>query len=278
MISKLPYYAYFRDYLQAEKSDKTVVLFCKSLYVFLIVKIIFLWPVLHDLVAYSPYEFTSPLRYVIYGPVKLAQWNLDVFLIGLLLLLLVALKVRLNYFTSALIAWLSFCLTRLAGPIASGSDSILNLFLLLAVGLSDWPAFKATSLRSSQSMISNFALLICRIQLALIYLLSGFDKLTSEAWRSGDAMYSIINLEYFSNPALEFHFSESMCAVLAWGVILFELGFPFLIWFRRFRIPILAMGVCFHIGIIFFLSLPDFGVIMIVTYLLFLPESVSGKW
>ncbi len=121
-------------------------------------------------------------------------------------------------------------------------------------------------------MISNFVLLLCRIQLALIYLLSGFNKLTSEAWRSGDAIYSIANLEYLNNPALSFHFNESMAMVLAWGVILFELAFPVLIWFRRFRIPVLFLGVCFHIGIIFFLSLPDFGVVMILTYSLFLPS------
>ena len=278
MISNLPYYASFRDYLQTERSEKTVVLFCKSLYVFLILKIIFLWPALHDLVTYSPFQFTSAWRYVIYAPIKLAQWNLDVFLIGLVLILIIVLRVGLNYFTSALIFWLSFCISRLTGTMANGSDSILNLFLLLAIGFSDRPAFKAPSLRSSQSMVSNFVLFLCRIQLALIYLLSGFDKLTSDAWRSGDAIYSIMNLEYFSNPTTTFYLNESICAVLAWGVILFELGFPFLIWFRRFRFPILAMGICFHIGIIFFLSLPDFGVIMIMTYLLFVPNSAAGKW
>jgi len=276
VISKLPYYSHFRDYLLAENKERTVTLFCKSLYVFLIVKIVFLWPVVHDIVAYSPFEFTSGWRYVIYVPVKLAQWNLDVFLVILLLLLLVALKVRINYFTSVLIYWFSFSLTRLLGPVANGSDYVLNLFLMLSIGLPVWPAFKP-SLRSSQIMISNFVFLFCRIQLALIYLLSGFNKITSEAWRSGDAIYSIMNLEYFTNPALPFHFSEWGCLIVAWGVILFELGFPFLIWFRKFRIPILVMGVCFHIGIIFFLSLPDFGVIMILTYGLFLEMQYQVK-
>jgi len=276
VISKLPYYIHFRDYLQAENKERTVALFCKSLYVFLIIKIVFLWPVVHDVVAYSPFEFTAGWRYVLYVPVKLAQWNLNLFLFILLVLLLIAL-VRTNYFTSALIYWFSFSLSRLIGPVANGSDYVLNLFLMLSIGLPVWPAFKSPSLRSFQIMLSNFVFLFCRIQLALIYLLSGFNKITSEAWRSGDAIYSIMNLEYFINPALPFHFSEWGCLIVAWGVILFELGFPFLIWFRRFRIPILVMGVCFHIGIVFFLSLPDFGVIMILTYGLFLKMQYQVK-
>jgi len=271
----MTYYASFRDYLQAEKSEKTFVLFCKSLYVFLIVKIVFLWPVLHDMLAYSPFQFSSAWREVVYAPIRLAQWDLDAFLIAFLVVLLLGLKLRLNYFSSALICWLSFCLSRLTGTLANGSDSILNLFLLIAIGHSYWPAFKTPSLKSSQIMMANFVLLLCRIQLALIYLLSGFNKLTSQAWQSGDAIYSIINLEYFSNPTLAFSFNEPMCTVLAWGVILFELGFSVLIWFKPFRIPMLCMGVCFHIGIIFFLSLPDFGVVMMLTYLLFLQRGYS---
>jgi len=272
MIRNLPYYARFSDYLQTENNEWRITLFCKSLYAFLIVKVIFLWPVLHDAVAFLPYEFTSAWRHVIYAPVKAAQWNLDAFLITLLSILVAGLKFRINYFTSVMIGWMSFSLSRLTGSMANGSDSILNLFLLLSTGLSTRPAFREPSIRSSQIMLSNFVFLFCRIQLALIYALSGFNKLASEAWRSGDAIYSIINLEYFFNPTLSPHFHEAWCKVLAWGVILFELGFPILIWFKRFRIPILCMGVCFHIGIVLILSLPDFGAVMMLTYLLFLPR------
>jgi len=266
------YQTYFSNFLQAENHARLITFFCKPLYAFLFAKIIFLWPVLHDSVRYLPYEFTSPLRHVIYAPIKLAQFDLNAFLISTLILLLVAMVIRINYFTSALIFWLSFNLSRLAFPVANGSDYVLNLFLFLSVFLPVAPSFKSASLRNAQHIISNFAFLLCRTQLALIYVLSGFDKMTSNAWRTGDAVYSIINLDYFINPRLSISFNETVYTMLAWAIILFELSFPFLIWFKQFRVYVLVAGITFHIGIIFFLSLPDFGTVMIITYCLFIPE------
>lgn len=265
------------SFLQEENQFRfSITIFCKSLYAFLFLKILFLWPILPGVLKHLPYEFASPLHYFIYAPIKLAQFNLNVFLVSMLLLLLLALLVSVNYFTSALIFWLSFSLSRIAFPVANGSDYVLNLFLFFSIFLSVVPACKSVFLRNAQHIISNFAFLFCRVQLSLIYVLSGFDKLTSNAWRTGDAVFSIVNLEYFINPHLHGAFNESLYGVLAWTVILFELGFPFLIWFKQFRVYALVVGVIFHLGIIFILSLPDFGIVMILTYSLFIPYR-NGK-
>jgi len=273
-VSRFRYPLFFAHYLHAKNAGKTSVIFCKSLYSFLILKIIFLWPVLQEMVKYSPYKFVSWRSHFFYAPIKLAQANLDLFLVAGLVLLAIALVVRVNYFTALLICWLSFCLTRLTGFLASGSEQVLNLFLLLSLFLSQRPVLKTETLRSAQVIISNFAFLLCRIQLALIYAVSGVDKLFSKAWRSGDAVYSIMHLEFFFNPVIPVDLNEWMYKILAWAVILFELSFPILIWYRRFRLPFLILGVIFHLGIFFFLSLPDFGVVMILTYTIFLP----GNW
>jgi len=257
--------------LHEERKRLTISIFCKSLYVFLFLKILFLWPVLHDVHQYSPYELRSSLHYFLYAPIKLAQFDLNIFLVSILILLLLALIQRVNYFISALIFWFSFSLSRLAFPIANGSDYVLNLFLFLSIFLAVVPAGKSDSLRNVQHVISNFAFLISKIQLSLIYVLSGFDKITSHAWRSGDAVYSIINLEYFINPNLPIPDNQTLYRVLAWSIILIELTFPLLIWFTRFRTYALVAGIFFHVGIIFVLSLPDFGIVMILTYCLFIP-------
>ncbi len=265
------YRTLFVSILQEKDHERlSITIFCKSLYVFLFLKIIFLWPVLPNVLRYLPYEFRSPLHYFIFAPITLAQYNLNVFLVSMLLLLMLALIVRVNYFTSALIFWLSFSLSRLAIPIANGSDYVLNLFLFFSIFLSITPAFKSEALHSTQQIISNFTFLFCRIQLSLIYVLSGFDKLTSHAWRSGDAVYSISNLEYFINPHLFISGNQTLFEVSAWTIILFELTFPLLIWFRRFRVYALLAGVIFHVGIIFVLSLPDFGIVMLLMYSLFI--------
>lgn len=261
----------FLNYILTKRERLPIAVFCKSLYAFLILKILFLWPVLAEGQRYFPHEFPSLLHKIIYAPVTLAQYNLTVFLTGILILLAVGLLVRINYVIGALVFWFSLSLTRLAYPFVNGSDYVLNLFLFLAIFLAVVPAFKKESLREAQYIVSNFSLLVCKIQLCLIYILSGFDKLTSAAWRSGDAVFSITNLDYFMNPHLSISASKGLYMVMAWMIILFELSFPVLIWFKRFRVYALAGGVIFHLVIIFGLSLPDFGLIMLLLYSLFIP-------
>ena len=71
-----------------------------------------------------------------------------------------------------------------------------------------------------------------------------------------------------TNPGLNF--------ILAWLVILFELLFPILVWWRRLRLVMIGIGIVFHIVIWIFLSLPDFGLIMIVAYSIFLGDGSLG--
>ena len=241
-----------------------ITFFCKSLYAFLFLKVIFSWPVLQKIVHYSDSVFWD-------------QYKLQAFVIVILISLLVALVVRVNYLVSTIIFLLSFFLSRLSKPITNGSDLVLNLFLFISIFLSARPAFQ----NEIQRVFSNAAMLFCRVQLALIYLLSGFDKLRSVAWRSGDAIFSITNLRYFFEPLVDIHVSKTWFMFAGWGIIIFELAFAFLIWVPKFRVPLLWMGVVFHLVIIFLLNLPDFGLLMILTYGIFIPfreeKRISGK-
>lgn len=269
--------AYFSDYLHQKHEGLAIAIFCKSLYVFLVLKIVFIWSVLPENLQYFPYEFQSLLHYIIYAPINLAQYNASVFLLLMLTVLLAGLVLRVNYVTGVLILWLSFSLTRLGFPLVNGSDYVLNLFLFLSIFLSVTPAFKSESLRSKQQVISNFTFLVCKIQLCLIYVFSGFDKLISAAWRSGDAVFSITNLEYFISPHLSIPTNKSLYLVLAWLIIVFELSFPIMVWFKRLRVYALAGGVVFHLVIIFALSLPDFGLLMLLMYSLFISFGKQRK-
>lgn len=259
----------FDQTLQHDHNRLQVAVFCKSLYAFLVLKIIFLWSVLPVSQHYFPFQFRSSLHHVLFAPAKLAQADATLFLISFLLILLLGLILSVNYFTGAWIWWFSFSLTRMANPVVNGSDYVLNVFLFLSIFLSLKPAWKSPVRRDYQLIISNFTWLVCRIQLSLIYLMSGVNKLTSAAWRSGDAVFSITNLDFFIHPELSFSGSQSSYQLLAWIIILFELLFPIVIWFKRFRVYALIAGVIFHLMIMVSLTLPDFGLIMILLYSLF---------
>lgn len=235
--------------------DLRINIFCKSLYVFLLFKIFFIKSIL---IAELQTLFLNDIgAYAFVGTV--------------VSVLLVSLFFRINYISSILIFASSFSISRSLYIFINGSDLVLNLFLFLSIFLSVAPRFKKPLLTESQLEIKNFFFLFCRIQLALIYLLSGFDKVTSNAWRSGDAIFSIINLDFFFNPFISIFLTKAGCLVIAWSTILFELSFAFLIWIKKFRPALLSLGAIFHVGIAFFLSLPDFGIVMILLYSLFIP-------
>ena len=50
----------------------------------------------------------------------------------------------------------------------------------------------------------------------------------------------------------------------------FELGFPLLVWFKRFRNPLLVAGLLFHLTLEYALNIPMFQWDMISAYVLFM--------
>ncbi len=256
--------------------NKHVTIFCKGLYLFLLLKILLLFPLLGDVSQYKPFIFTSAFNYLLFAPLGLTTISQGLFLYLFAGLLMAALILRINYILGFLVCWFSISLSRLFLPVINGSDLVLNLFLIIAIFLPVHPRFGKGEWVGVQNLISNAALLLGQIQLALIYLLSGYDKLMSQAWRSGAAINSMNHLKFYHNPYLNLDLSEGVCLALSWAVILFELSFPLLIWLRVFRRPLLILGVMFHLVIVFYLGLFDFGLVMILCYGIYLPFKKSA--
>jgi hypothetical protein len=246
-------------------------MFCKTLYLFIFLKIIFSWEVLETISVLDPFYFSSWKSSILYAPLGLVKVNLNFFLIAFLEILLISIFIRINYVSAILILWFSISLSRLLLPVFNGSDLVLNLFLLIAIFLPDSPKIKFPVDEAIQNNLSRWAVMLIRVELALIYFLSGYDKLISEAWQSGVAVHSIINLDFYYNPLFSLQLSGSQFLVISWITILFELVFPVGVWFEKIRPYFLIAGILFHLVIIIFLGLIDFGVLMIISYLIFLP-------
>ncbi len=252
---------------------KVVALLSKSLYVYLIFKIIFLAPLMQEIIQYGTFEFHSFSRHIFFAPISIALFRYELFVGLFIMILSVSVFLKTNYLSGIIIFWFSISLSKLSSQVVNGSDLILNIFLFICIFTSRAPRCSSEKGILFQNLISNSAILLAQIQLALIYLLSGYDKLMSKAWQNGDAIYSIINLTFFQNPFLKLEFSESLCVLLSWSIILFELAFAALVWTSRTRILALVIGVMFHLGIIFILGLVDFGVVMICCYSVFIFKS-----
>ena len=111
------------------------------------------------------------------------------------------------------------------------------------------------------------------LSLGLVYLDSGLHKLSSEFWRNGMGGWLPPTHPYYQSPldlsAVLNH--KTLQQLIGYAVMGFQLGFIFLFWRKAFRIPILILGVGFHVGIILALNVYPFGFAMLVHYLLEVP-------
>lgn len=250
-------------------SGKTI--FFKALYFFVLIKLWVSWSTLESILVFIPVREYSWPGWLLHLPLHLFIFGVPAFVIVFTLILLTGLAARLNYLSSFLVFWFSVCLSKFLFPVLNGSDLVLNLFLLIGLIVPTAPTLKWNSLNEYKKLISAFGVLLVKVEIALIYFLSGYDKLVTDSWRNGDAIFSITNLDFFSNPNFVLQPSGVTAQVIAWTVILFEISFAFFIWFEKFKKYWLLAGVIFHLAIIIFMGLLDFGLVMILSYLIFIP-------
>ncbi len=260
--------------------EEPVNVFCKALYVFLVLKIVFGWGASVRVLAYFPVKIsTSWIGQVLYFPASLANVSFSLFAILFLTLLITSLAIKRNYFTAILIFWFNWNYYKIDFLSSNGSDYILLMLVFLSIPMSSYPRANDGKHFFFQKVGHNAALALCQIQVALIYLVSGIDKIRSEIWTSGDAIQYVDRLSFMANPNLSHLLppGELLPFILAWLTILYELGFSLLVWFKEFRLFVLISGVIFHLIIAVFLSLPDFGLIMIIAYIPFLTTMATVR-
>ncbi len=118
-------------------------------------------------------------------------------------------------------------------------------------------------------------LLPLAIVLGLLYLDAGIHKLSAEFWRNGMGSWLPPTHPYYMSPLnmrwlLE---NEWLERVIGYSLITFQFLFLPLLWFRWARVPLLLIGVSFHIGIILSLNIYQFGFGMLAPYALLVPIS-----
>ena len=112
--------------------------------------------------------------------------------------------------------------------------------------------------------------------IALVYFDSVFMKLSSPMWLHGLGMWlpSSLPMVTWNDTSMLLN-QEWLMKFLGYFVIVFEGVFIFLFWFKRLRVPLMLIGIFFHIGIIIIYPIPWFALTVIAIYLLMMPE---GFW
>ncbi|MGB0424079.1 MAG: hypothetical protein ACPGED_07150, partial [Flavobacteriales bacterium] len=149
---------------------------------------------------------------------------------------------------------------------------------LLMMSFSFFMLFVNPSSRKQRSIqMSNLAYLACVLQVFLVYSVAGGYKLTGTSWLSGDAVSRVLYLNAFvSDWKREVLLTVPLLLkAFTFVSLAYQVAFPFLIWFKKLKPFVLAIGIAFHLGLAMVMNLWDFGLAMIFSYALFVSRPID---
>jgi len=178
------------------------------------------------------------------------------------------------------------CLQRGNTTIFNSGDLLLRqlgIAVLLAPSATLWSVDAVRARRRGRPatlLRAPWAMRLLQLELALGYLLSAWTKARGDTWHDGTAIALSLRIEDLQRfVAPEWLFDQSVLLNLfTWGALAFEATFIMLIWPTRLRLPVLAAGVLFHLGIEVFLDIGFFSLAIFLAYLAFLPTELADKW
>ena len=130
-----------------------------------------------------------------------------------------------------------------------------------------------------RNWLTNTFWLAIKLQLCVVYLVSGLAKLGGADWLYGTALLYVFSLEEYSVWWMRNigSWPEWIVQLLNWGSIIYMLLFPALVWLKRVKNYLLWAGILFHMLIAFGMGIFDFGMVMIVAYAAFMEQTISQR-
>ena len=119
-----------------------------------------------------------------------------------------------------------------------------------------------------------------QLSLCLGYFLSAWTKSRGNTWQDGTAIALSLRIEDLQRfVAPEWLFDQAVLLNLfTWATLAFEATFGVLVWNRRLRPWVIAVGVALHLGIDVFLDIGFFSIAIFLAYVAFLPNEVGDRW
>jgi hypothetical protein len=119
-----------------------------------------------------------------------------------------------------------------------------------------------------------------QFELALVYVMSFWWKLKGHTWLNGTALYYVTQLHEIQRiPLPKWIQHPVVLKVGSWSTLILEFSMGVLIWFRRFRYPLLLLGLLFHLCLECAFNLPMFEWDVLTAYVLFIdPADLTRLW
>mgnify|MGYP000611757988 CR=1 FL=1 len=265
--------------------------FRKVLYVFLLVNAISLLPIATEIFAYdgivgsSGWNTTYPwymqgsrvLVNVLSHPLNSSNtWISNVFVYGQIAALIAGIFNFMPRLMSVIVYFLTVNLFLKGYLMFTGGEALVNILLFYLIFVQRSNHGKATPTFSTlQNVLNNTFYWVILIQICVLYFFSTAYKLIDEFWLNGEALMYISRVDAFSSGIMRWLFADNptVSLIATYSVLLYQSLFPILVWFKRIKVPFLLVGVVFHLSISFGMGVFTFGILMILTYLLFLDQS-----
>lgn len=164
-----------------------------------------------------------------------------------------------------------------------GLDQINSLLAMyLMVGLSGsrfsvdaWRARRHGQVIDAPSVTANLAIRLMQCHMCVIYLFAGLSKLQGLSWWNGFAFWGgIANQEYQTLDLTWLADWPLVINALTHLTVAFELSYCVLIWNRWTRPLVLLAAICLHLGIVFALGMPTFGLAMLIANVAFVSPTL----
>lgn len=286
MLKRIP-----EIFIQPFPHWEKIEFFRKLFYAFLLINAISLLPIAHEIFGYDgivgaggwntkyPWyaQGSKALVNVLSHPLHGSNpWITYVFVYGQILFLITGLINVLPKLSSLLVYFFTVNLFLKGYLMFTGGEALVNilLFYLIFIQRSDRKSEKRSEPYFSplQNLLNNTFYWVVLIQVCVLYFLSALYKLTDEYWVGGEAMMYVSRVDSFSGDTIRFIFADSpiLSIIATYLALLYQGLFPILVWVKRIKGPFLLFGVLFHLGISFGMGIFTFGIIMIITYVLFL--------
>jgi len=164
----------------------------------------------------------------------------------------------------------------MTGAVSNGGDNLLGFIMLYLVFSNSYGYFAVKSRffalpEKVDNLLTNLSCFSIMAHLCLVYFFSAMGKINTSEWYKGVALYYTLVSERFGGTPFNVAMVKNayLTALGTYFALLFQMAFPFLIWTRRMRTPLVIAGIGMHLSIYALMMIHDFAILFVFVYGLF---------
>lgn len=168
----------------------------------------------------------------------------------------------------------------------NSGDNLLRinaLFLMFApsgaaYSIDRWLLRRKGKATAELEKVSPWAQRLLQLQLGYLYFETAWTKVPGQSWQDGSAIYYALNyIEIRRFDVTSFFDSMWKIQFATYSTLVLEFAAATLIWFRRFRYPVVLAAVLLHLMFNLIMQFPVFQYVMVASLVNFIyPEDVEN--